>query len=102
MIKLNDENFEEEVLDKPYAVVDFYAEWCGPCKMLSPIMEQLNEKHSQVFKCDTDKAQLTAEQYGITNLPTVLIFKEGEIVDTITGVKPLEFYDNLLNKHELI
>lgn len=91
-VELTDGNFQELVLnsDKP-VLVDFWAAWCGPCRMLGPIVEELHndyEGKAVVGKVDVDNNQQVAMQYGIRNIPTVLIFKNGEVVDKFVGVAP--------------
>ncbi len=91
-LELTDGNFQELVLnsDKP-VLVDFWAAWCGPCRMLGPIVEELHNDYdgkAVVGKVDVDNNQQIAMQYGIRNIPTVLIFKNGEVVDKFVGVAP--------------
>jgi thioredoxin 1 len=86
---VNDTNFDQVVLssDKP-VVVDFWAEWCGPCKMIGPYIEQMAEEFKEkavVVKCDVDASPNVARKYSIRNIPTVLYFKNGEIVDKQVG-----------------
>jgi thioredoxin 1 len=90
--EFNDDNFAAEVLesDKP-VLVDFWAEWCPPCKMLTPHIEQLAAEHGdrvKIGKLDVDSNQTTAQRYGVRSIPTVLLFKNGEITETIVGLKP--------------
>jgi thioredoxin 1 len=91
---LTENNFEVEVLksDKP-ALVDFWAEWCGPCKMLGPVVEELAKEYSgrvKVGKVNVDKNQSLAEKYGIRGIPTIILFKDGKIVEQLTGVQSKE------------
>jgi thioredoxin 1 len=88
VIHVNDNNFEEEVLkDENLVLVDFFANWCGPCKMLSPIIEEIssqNIKGLKVVKVDVDKANKTAVNYGVMSIPTIILFKDGkEIYQTV-------------------
>ncbi len=91
-ITFTDDNFAAEVLksDKP-VLVDFWAVWCGPCKMIAPFVEELAvelEGKAKVGKLDVDNNQETAIKYGVRSIPTVLIFKGGNVVDTIIGAVP--------------
>ena len=89
-IEINDSNFDETVLksDKP-VMVDFWAAWCGPCRMVGPIMDELSSEfqgRAVVGKVDIDSNQQYAAKFGIRNIPTVLIFKNGELVERKVGV----------------
>ncbi len=91
-ITITDDNFNTEVLqsDKP-VLIDFWAVWCGPCKMIAPIVEQLAEEYDgklKVGKLDVDNNQQSAINYGVRSIPTLLIFKGGKVVDTIIGAVP--------------
>ena len=91
-VAVNDTDFENEVLnaDKP-VIVDFWAEWCGPCKQLSPIVDELADdmKDSvKVVKVNIDEAPEAPTKYGVRGVPTLMIFKEGQVVDTRVGGMP--------------
>jgi len=93
MVKeVKDQNFEEEILKSELPVlVDFWAPWCGPCHMVSPVVEKLSESYSGKFKfckVNVDEAQITASKYGIMSIPTLMFFKNGEVVDKIVGAVP--------------
>lgn len=87
-----DQNFEEEVIksDKP-VLVDFWAPWCGPCKMQGPIIEELAEemkdKNIKIGKLNVDDNQATGQTYGIMSIPTLAIFKNGEVAETMVGLQ---------------
>lgn len=91
-MEFTDQNFNAEVLqsDKP-VMIDFWAVWCGPCKMIAPFIEELAgefEDKAKVGKLDVDNNQETAIKYGVRSIPTVLIFKGGKVIDTIIGAVP--------------
>ncbi len=91
-IELTDKNFEENVLksDKP-VLVDFWAEWCGPCRMVGPVVEELATEYdgkAVVGKVDVDNNPEVATKFGIRNIPTILFFKDGEVVDKQVGAAP--------------
>jgi thioredoxin 1 len=86
---VTDENFEAEVLKSDLPVmVDFFAEWCGPCKMLVPIIDELSTEYDgkwKIVKCDIDSAPETAQKYGVQSIPTLKFFKAGEVTDEAIG-----------------
>lgn len=100
-IHFTDENFNEEVLSSSIPVlVDFYADWCGPCKMLSPVIETLAEEYEgkvKIGKLNVDNAPDTASRYGIMSIPTLLYFKNGEVINKSLGVTAKNEIEQVLN-----
>ena len=88
--KFTDENFEAEVLNNDGLVlVDFYADWCGPCKMMAPIVDELAEEYAgsvKIGKLNVDDSPATSAKYKVMTIPTLLFIKNGEVVDTVVGV----------------
>jgi thioredoxin 1 len=100
-LEVNDGNFDEVVIksDKP-VIVDFWAEWCGPCRMIAPIIEEISEEYAEkalVVKCDVDSSPGVAAKYGIRNIPTILFFKDGKIADKQVGAVPKNSFVLKLN-----
>ena len=103
VMELTDANFQSEVLDSDVPVlVDFWAPWCGPCKMMSPAIEAVAEENAgrvKVGKLNTDENQETPGQLGIQGIPTLIVFKNGEAVDRFVGVTSKEDIQAVLDKH---
>ena len=100
-LEITDATFEETVLnsDKP-VMVDFWAAWCGPCRMVGPIIDQISEEYDGkaiVGKVDVDANQEFAAKYGVRNIPTVLVFKNGEVVGRQVGVAPKNAYSEAID-----
>ena len=95
-VEITKDNFEEEVLkSKMPVLVDFWATWCGPCRMVAPIIDELSnqfEGRAVVGKVDVDANQDFPSKFGIRNIPTVLIFKNGEVIGRQVGVAPIDTY----------
>lgn len=101
MENIMDNEFNTKVKEgKGVFIIDFYADWCGPCKMQSPILEELSNEEPKVtiYKLDVDKNQLTAGEYGIQNIPTLLIFKDGELIEKKVGFQPKQVLQNSLKE----
>ena len=94
-VKLTDENFEKEVLESDLPVlIDFWAQWCAPCNMVAPVVEEIAKDYEgklKVGKLNVDEAQKVASQYGIMSIPTLMIFKNGKEVEQMVGAAPKEF-----------
>lgn len=98
VLRVTNDNFKEEVLDSEQPVlVDFWAEWCGPCKMMSPVMDQVaaDNDNIKVVKINTDESPDLAREFGIMSIPTILMFQNGEVKATSTGFVPKEQIENL-------
>jgi thioredoxin 1 len=98
----SDANFQKDVLEsKLPAIVDFWAPWCGPCRVVSPIIERLGEQaagRADVFKINVDENPASAEKYRIAGIPTVIFFNRGEVVKEFVGVQPERVYTNTLSE----
>lgn len=100
--KFTDANFKQEVLDSDMPVfVDFYADWCGPCKMMAPVIEKLAEKYDgkvKVGKCNIDEENKIASQYGIMSIPTMMLFINGKVKETVVGAVPQKELEDKIEK----
>ncbi len=100
--KLTDETFENEVLksEKP-VLVDFNASWCGPCRMMAPVIEEMSEQNTDVkfMSCDVDECQETAREYGVMSIPTIMIFKDGEESAPLIGAQPQNVLEDFIKRN---
>lgn len=99
LLHLKSENFHEEIKEGT-VLVDFYATWCGPCKMLSPVIEELSKENPtiSVIKIDVDEHEELAREYAVMSIPTVLLFKDGQIVKKQVGFVPKEVLQDWLSE----
>ena len=102
VIEFNDQNFDSDVLEAGTPVlVDFWAVWCGPCKAIAPIVEEIANNYNgkvKVGKMDVDRNNQVAMRYGIRSIPTLLVFNNGEVVDQVIGNVGKESIESMLNK----
>ena len=105
IIDVNEIDFETKVLEestKRLVVVDFWAPWCGPCRMVAPIVDEISKEFEgkiKVFKLNTDENPNVASQYGIRSIPTLMVFKGGQKVDTVVGAVPKATLSGTISKH---
>ena len=103
LLQVTDQNFSSEVLEaKEPVLVDFWAEWCGPCRAIAPIVEEIAKDYDgrlKVAKLNVDDNPQTAQNYRVMSIPTLLLFKEGKIVDQMIGAVPKERLTSFLDKH---
>ena len=102
-VKINDSNFKQEVLKSSIPVlVDFWAGWCGPCHMVTPVVKEIAKEYKgklKVCKLNVDEAAMTASTYGIMSIPTLAIFKNGEIVEKVIGAVPKKELETAIKPH---
>lgn len=99
-LEFTDENIKEIINNGKPVVIDFWAEWCGPCRMMSPIIEELAHEYEgkvEIGKLNVDENSETTEEYGIMNIPTLLFFKNGQIVDKQVGAAGKNVFEDKIN-----
>lgn len=102
IVNVTDQNFSEET-SSGVVLADFWAPWCGPCKMVAPVLEELDSDmgdNLKIAKLNVDENQGTASDYGVMSIPTLILFKDGEVVDKVVGFQPKEKLAELINKHQ--
>ncbi|WP_047981659.1 thioredoxin [Ornithinibacillus contaminans] len=101
IVNVTDQSFATETAEG-LVLADFWAPWCGPCKMIAPVLEEIDGEMSekvQIVKLDVDENQETASKFGVMSIPTLLLFKDGNVVDQVIGFQPKEALVELINKH---
>jgi len=102
IFEVSDDNFESEIINSEMpSMVDFWAEWCGPCKKVGPVVEELAAEYNgkiKIAKMDVDSNRQTPAKFGIRNIPTLILFKGGEVVNTIVGAQPKTSIEEELKK----
>jgi thioredoxin 1 len=102
IVTVTDETFASEVESGGTVLVDFWAPWCGPCKMIAPVLEKLSQElgdQLKVTKVNVDEQSDTAGRFGVMSIPTLILFKDGQPVDKIVGFQPLEALKQVVSKH---
>ncbi|NCU17046.1 thioredoxin [Pallidibacillus pasinlerensis] len=101
IVNATDQTFSAET-GSGLVLADFWATWCGPCKMIAPVLEELDAEMGdkvKIVKLDVDENQETAAKYGVMSIPTLILFKDGEIVDKVVGYRPKEALQEVINNH---
>lgn len=100
---VNDSSFAQEISKEGAPViVDFWAAWCGPCKMLSPVMDELSGEYGEkarFFKLNVDENPVTSMQFNVASIPTVIVFKNGKLAETLVGFRPKQAFKTVIDKY---
>ncbi|GAB7388722.1 thioredoxin [Bacillaceae bacterium] len=102
IVNITDQDFQSEVENGGTVLVDFWAPWCGPCKMIAPVLEELDSEIGdkvKIAKLNVDENPDATSRFGVMSIPTLILFKNGEVVDKIIGYKPKEALLETINKH---
>ncbi|HYU05915.1 MAG TPA: thioredoxin [Thermoplasmata archaeon] len=101
-IHVTDAEFEKAIQEHPYVVVDFWAEWCAPCRAIEPIVEDLAKRYAEkvtFVKVNTDENPVTPQRFMVMGIPTILFFKDGKLVDQVVGAMPRGPFEERVKKH---
>ncbi len=101
MKKVTELEFQDAIAEG-YTLVDFYADWCGPCKMLSPVLEQLDKEYENkvnIVKVDVDVEHGLARQFGVQSIPTLILFKDGKEIEKTMGFRPKPMFEQMFSSH---
>jgi len=101
IVNITDDTFKNEI-SNGLVLVDFWAPWCGPCKMIAPVLEEINEEigdQVKIGKLNVDDNQVTTAEFGVMSIPTLLLFKDGEVVEKVIGFQPKENLVELISNH---
>ncbi|WP_187119288.1 thioredoxin [Clostridium polynesiense] len=102
LIHVGDNDFANQIEnEKGIVLVDFWATWCGPCKMIAPVLEQLSSEipEIKIAKVEVDENPASASKYRITSIPTLMVFKNGTVVETVVGFRPKQELEQIIRKH---
>jgi thioredoxin 1 len=102
IVNVTDQSFKNEVESTGTVLVDFWAPWCGPCKMIAPVLEELDQELAgqvKIAKINVDDNPDTTSRFGVMSIPTLIVFKDGQPVDKVVGFQPKDSLKNVLSRH---
>ncbi|WP_128893655.1 thioredoxin [Longirhabdus pacifica] len=102
IVNVSDQDFNVEVEKEGTVLVDFWAPWCGPCKMIAPVLEEIDQEigdNVKIAKVNVDDNQETASRFGVMSIPTLILFKDGEPVDKVVGFQPKDALKAVISRH---